>query len=52
VIRKIKDTPSGYPRREGMPQKRPLYFWNIFDNINIFLGKIMYILKYLKLSLK
>lgn len=26
VIRKIKDTPSGYPRREGMPQKRPLYF--------------------------
>lgn len=26
VIRKIKDTPLGYPRREGVPQKRPLYF--------------------------
>ena len=26
VIRKIKDTPLGYPRREGVPQKRPLHF--------------------------
>jgi len=24
VINKIKDTPSKYPRREGLPQKRPL----------------------------
>ncbi|MEA2087574.1 MAG: 16S rRNA (guanine(527)-N(7))-methyltransferase RsmG [Candidatus Caldatribacteriota bacterium] len=26
VIKKIKDTPSKYPRKEGLPQKRPLYF--------------------------
>jgi len=26
VIKKIKDTPSKYPRKEGIPQKRPLYF--------------------------
>jgi len=26
VIKKIKDTPSEYPRKEGLPQKRPLYF--------------------------
>jgi len=24
VIKKIKDTPSKYPRKEGLPQKRPL----------------------------
>ena len=24
IIKKIKDTPSEYPRREGIPQKRPL----------------------------
>jgi len=26
VIKKIKDTPSEYPRKVGLPQKRPLYF--------------------------
>ena len=26
VIKKIKHTPSKYPRKEGLPQKRPLYF--------------------------
>jgi 16S rRNA (guanine527-N7)-methyltransferase len=26
VIKKIKNTPSKYPRKEGLPQKRPLYF--------------------------
>ena len=26
VIRKIKPTPEEYPRRNGIPQKRPLYF--------------------------
>ena len=26
LIRKIKGTPSKYPRKEGFPQKRPLYF--------------------------
>lgn len=26
VIKKVKDTPLKYPRREGIPQKRPLYF--------------------------
>jgi len=26
VIKKIKDTPSEYPRKLGLPQKRPLYF--------------------------
>jgi len=26
VIKKIQDTPFKYPRREGIPQKRPLYF--------------------------
>ena len=24
IIKKIKDTPSKYPRKEGLPQKRPL----------------------------
>jgi len=24
IIKKIKDTPSEYPRKEGIPQKRPL----------------------------
>jgi len=26
LIKKIKGTPSKYPRKEGFPQKRPLYF--------------------------
>ena len=26
VIRKIKSTPEDYPRKNGVPQKRPLYF--------------------------
>jgi len=26
VIKKIKDTPQEYPRKVGLPQKRPLYF--------------------------
>jgi len=26
VIKKIKDTPLEYPRKLGLPQKRPLYF--------------------------
>ena len=26
VIRKIKSTPENYPRKNGVPQKRPLYF--------------------------
>jgi len=26
VIKKIKNTPSEYPRKEGLPHKRPLYF--------------------------
>ena len=26
VIKKIKDTPTEYPRKVGLPQKRPLYF--------------------------
>ncbi|MBU4601807.1 16S rRNA (guanine(527)-N(7))-methyltransferase RsmG, partial [bacterium] len=24
IIKKTKDTPSKYPRKEGLPQKRPL----------------------------
>ena len=26
VIKKIKNTPLKYPRKAGIPQKRPLYF--------------------------
>lgn len=26
VIRKISSTPENYPRKNGIPQKRPLYF--------------------------
>ena len=37
IIKKTKNTPRKYPRRAGLPQKRPLNFYNIFDKIYIFL---------------